>query len=267
MTVDLKNPRHQNKVGDVCSAQEYANSLGADLFQIVWETKEFQSEKHRSVEEVVKYAKTYCNTESLETKPLVMADVSDNPGSGHYGDATNLLRGLVDSDLTDIVFYAIYDPNAVLDGQRIGVGNVGEILLGGKTDPMAGGPPLRLSGKVVALMDGCFQTFGPMGFGGVWQNYGLSMLFRVRNTIDVIVISNNGQLLDLAQITSLGCDPLHKQIIAVKSKQHFRACLEPVAGEIATVDGGGLGSVILSKGDYKHVRRPIWPLDNIESFP
>ena len=66
------------------------------------------------------------------------------------------------------------------------------------------------------ITNGRFQTFGPMGGGGVWQWFGLSTLLRVNNTIDIIVISNNGQLLDIAQITSLGCDPIRYNVICVK---------------------------------------------------
>ncbi len=137
---------------------------------------------------------------------------------------------------------------------------------------------------MVSVTDGHFRTFGPMGFGGQWQNFGLSVLFRVcrlidaaqlqcemskyegnseecNGEIDVILISNNGQLLDVAQISSMGVDISHKKIVCVKSKQHFRACLTPLASEIVAVDGGGLGHQILCGGEYQHVRRPIWPLD------
>ena len=111
----------------------------------------------------------------------------------------------------------------------------------------------------MTVSDGHFPAYGIMG-GGVWQNFGLSVLLRVLG-VDIIIISNNNQILDLAQITSLGCDPLHKDTIAVKSNHHFRACLGPIAREIVTVNGGGLGSFILSGGRYERVRRPIWPLD------
>lgn len=207
------------------------------------------------------------------TKPLVIADVMDNPGSGHYGDTTDLLRGLVDCEaneegyensrsasISDVVFYAIWDPQAVQAGITIGVGQSGVIHIGGRCNPAAGGGPLELYGKVVCITDGHFPTFGPMG-GGVWVNHGLSMVFRVGNNIDIVVISNNGQLLDIAQISSMGIDPLRKKIIAVKSKHHFRTCLAPLAHDIITVDGGGLGS-LCAKGEwYENVRRPIWPLD------
>lgn len=118
-----------------------------------------------------------------------------------------------------------------------------------------------VQGRVVTVSDGCFRAYGPI-LGGVWQNFGLSVLFRV-DGVDVAIISNNGQLLDIAQLTSLGVDPVHASTIAVKSNHHFRASLGPLATEIITVDGGGLGSVILKGGLYTRVRRPIWPLDDL----
>ena len=65
---------------------------------------------------------------------------------------------------------------------------------------------------------------------------------------------------------SLGCHPEDKQFIVVKSAHHFRADFGPIAearegGMIVTVDGGGLGSVILKTGKFERIRRPVWPLD------
>jgi microcystin degradation protein MlrC len=290
VTVDLKHKQFiNNATSDAhedkkTMAKQYAQQIAEEFMDYAWETRHIKTEIYRTVDQMVTYINNYlsdmpikdstsessssllCPSTSYQVtqKPIVIADVTDNPGSGHYGDATNILAGLIAANIPDVVFYAIFDPDAVLQGEKIGVGRTGSITLGGKYDPSCGGQPLTLTGKVISLTDGCFQTFGPMGFGGVWQNYGLSMMFRVENTsIDVIVITNNGQLLDLAQITSMGCDPLHRKVIAVKSKQHFRACLTPIAGDIITVDGGGLGSAILNGGEYKFARRPIWPLDQI----
>eukprot|EP01040_Poterioochromonas_malhamensis_P010911 gene10911-11891_t len=268
VTVDVSNPKHRSSSpsssDEVQAAKDYARGIADRCMDFVWETRHYKSENHHTVETAVTYAQDYVSKYNTINKPLVVADITDNPGSGHYGDATNLLRGMVEADLSDVIFYAIFDASAVLEGGvRIGVGNTGTISLGGRFDPSNGGAPLQLTGKVVAITDGCFPTYGPMGFGGCWQNFGLSMMFRVGRNLDIIVISNNGQLLDIAQITSLGCDPVYKKVIAVKSKQHFRAALTPIAGEIITVDGGGLGSVILTRGEYKNVRRPIWPLDEM----
>jgi microcystin degradation protein MlrC len=235
-----------------------AQKIAEEFMDYAWQTREFTAIHHRSIEDAVRYAK---EGEGKHDKPLIMADVTDNPGSGHYGDATNLLRAMIAAGLKNAAFYAIYDPQAVLDGLQIGVGNEGKITLGGKHDVNAGGGPLTLTGHVVAITDGKFQAFGPMG-DGVWRDLGLSMLFRVEG-IDIIAITNNTQATDTAQLTSLGCDPTRKWTVAVKSNHHFRAAFEPIGREVITVDGGGLGSLISRQGEYKKVRRPIWPLDKI----
>ena len=239
-------------------ADPAAQKIAEEFMDYAWQTREFTAIRHRSIEDAVRYAK---EGEGTHDKPLIMADVTDNPGSGHYGDSTNLLRAMIATDLKNAAFYAIYDPQAVQDALKIGVGKTGELTLGGKHDVNAGGAPLKLTGHVVAITDGKFQAFGPMG-GGVWRDLGLSMLFRVGG-IDIIAITNNTQATDTAQLTSLGCDPTRKSTVAVKSNHHFRAAFEPIGREVITVNGGGLGSMILSQGEYKKVRRPIWPLDKM----
>ncbi len=231
-------------------------AIAEEFIDYAWKTRDYVSVTNRSIADAVRHAKS---GEDQHDRPLVMADVTDNPGSGHYGDSTDLLRAMIAADLQNTAFYAIYDPQAVRDALTIGVGKVGAITLGGKHDPAAGGGPLTVSGHVVAVTDGVIQTFGPMG-GGVWRDYGLSALLRVGG-IEIVLISNNGQATDTAQMTSLGCDPTRKNTVAVKSNHHFRAAFEPLAREVITVDGGGLGSVILRNAAFKNVRRPIWPLD------
>ena len=190
--------------------------------------------------------------------------MTDNPGSGHYGDAVNLLSAMIGSDsepgLENVAFYSIFDADAVQQGVRIGVGNTGDIVLGGKHDPFAGGYPLPLKGLVVNITDGTCDARGPMATHVAPG--GPSMLFRVRG-VDIMVISNPGQPLDVAQLTALGCDFKTKSTVCLKSNHHFRASFGPLSRVINTVDGGGLGHVILQGGNYKNVRRPIWPLDDI----
>ena len=233
-----------------------AQAIAEDFMDHAWATREFASVKHRGVEAAVAYAK---ESEKTSGKPLLMAEVTDNPGSGHYGDATNLLRAMLAANLENAAFYAIFDPEAVQAGIAIGVGNTGHLSLGGHHDSAAGGPPIELRAHVVTLADGRYQAHGPMG-GGLWRNLGPSMLIRVGG-LDIAVISRNSQATDTAQMTSLGIDPTHKSVLCVKSNHHFRAAYEPLAREVITVDGGGLGSVILRSGGFRNVRRPIWPLD------
>ena len=64
-----------------------------------------------------------------------------------------------------------------------------------------------------------------------------------------------------SQAVALALSLAYAPTVAVKSNQHFRAAFEPLARAVITVDGGGLGSVILRNAAFKNVRRPIWPLD------
>jgi microcystin degradation protein MlrC len=239
-------------------ADAAAMAIAEELLDRAWATRDIVSLRLQSIADAVAHARA---GQEAADRPLVMADVTDNPGSGHYGDATDLLRAMVDADLRNAAFHAVYDPAAVQDAIRIGIGQTGPLSFGGRHDPAAGGGPLTLTGRVVALTDGRFQCFGPMG-GGVWRDYGPSCLFRVGG-IDIVLISNNGQANDLAQLASLGIDPSRKATIAVKSAHHFRAAFEPIAREVITVNGGGLGDAIRRGGAYRRVRRPIWPLDHI----
>lgn len=196
-------------------------------------------------------------------KPLVIADYADNPGAGAYGDDTTLLRAMVEANLSDVALHAICDPEAVREAQAAGVGNRVTLRLGGKVDPSIGGGPLTVTGHVAAITDGEMVLSGPVG-GGMRRSYGLSLLLRVGG-IEVIVISHNGQAIDLVQFTSLGIDPTRRSTIAVKSMQHFRAAFEPIAREIVEVDTGALCTKDFKSRPYTNIRRPIWPLDPIAS--
>ncbi|HEV8679257.1 MAG TPA: MlrC C-terminal domain-containing protein, partial [Stellaceae bacterium] len=160
-----------------------------------------------------------------------------------------------------VAFHAICDPEAVQEGMHAGIGPA-TLTLGGKTDPRMGGGPVTLSGEITHLANGKFIAYGPMG-GGLERDYGPSAVFRVGG-IDIILITNNGQAVDLAQFTSLGIDPSRYTTVAVKSMQHFRAAFEPIAREVILVDTGALCSEVYTPELFDKVRRPVWPLDPIE---
>src|SRR3984893_3536034 len=84
-------------------------------------------------------------------KPLGVADFTDNPGGGGYGDATAFLKGLVEAGVERVAFHAICDPEAVMAGMRAGVGIETTIALGGKTDPAMGGGTVEVSRRAAAF--------------------------------------------------------------------------------------------------------------------
>jgi microcystin degradation protein MlrC len=236
-------------------ARPHGQTIAEQFMDHAWATRDYESFKLLPVAEAVARAKDG----KPGDKPLVVADYTDNPGGGGYGDATAFLKGLVEAGVERVAFHAVCDPEAVMEGMRAGVGVPTTITLGGKTDPRMGGGPLTLTGEVTHLTNGKFIAYGPMG-GGLERDYGPSMVFRVGG-IDIIAISNNGQAVDLAQFTSLGIDPTRYTTVCVKSMQHFRAAFEPIAREIILVDTGALCSETYTPELFDKVRRPVWPLD------
>lgn len=94
--------------------------------------------------------------------PLIIADYADNPGSGAYGDATNLLAALLDAGVPDAVFAPVCDAEAAAALVAAGVGASVTLPVGRKCDPAFGGGPLLLSGRVQLVPDGHLIGDGPM---------------------------------------------------------------------------------------------------------
>jgi hypothetical protein len=95
------------------------------------------------------------------------------------------------------------------------------------------------------------------------------MVFPGRG-IDIIVITNNGQAVDLGQFTSLGIDPTRYRTVAVKSMQHFRAAFEPIARAVVGVDTGALCSEIYTPELFTQSPPPglgPWTRSPIRAYP
>lgn len=238
-------------------AADTAAQIADALCAAMWAERDASQESVLDPQQAAEIAASHPS--GKQAGPLILADVSDNPGDGAYADSTALLAALLDYGGDDILFGALHDPEAVRTAQAAGQGNTLALSLGGKSDPEFGGGPLHLSARVEYLSDGRFVCSGPM-WKGVSQSAGPSALLRI-NGIRVLVTSLATQALDLEIFRSNSVDPAAMRVVALKSTQHFRAAYTPIASGIFLVDSGGLASPQLDKLEYKRVPRPIHPLD------
>jgi len=192
--------------------------------------------------------------------PVVLADVADNPGGGGSGDGTVVLKTLIDMGARNVGFALIKDPEAVSEAIEAGVGATVTMKVGGKTDSFHG-PPVQVTGRVKTITDGLFVHKGPMGTGSKGE-VGRSVVLEV-DGIDLIVAERKMAPNDPEIFRRHGIEPTEKKVLVVKSRGHFRAAYEPFAKEIIEVDAPGVASPNLKQFPYKHVRRPIFPLDDI----
>jgi len=190
--------------------------------------------------------------------PLVLADFADNPGGGGYGDATKLLKAMIDSDLENAAFATIYDPETVRTCIDQGLGAHVVAAVGGRIDSRFG-EPVPVTGHVVVVTDGKFRLRGPM-MAGFPIDMGPTVVLKVGG-IDIFITSGRFQVYDRMVFEHARVDPTAKSVVVVKSAHHFRAAFEPIASDVILVDAGGLTSRNYRDLPYEKVRRPIYPLD------
>ena len=231
-------------------------SIADAIMDLVWRTRAATTLELVSLDDAITIARQADDS----GRPLVLADFTDNPGGGGYGDATKLLGRMIQADLQNAAFVPITDPDAVYQCQTAGVGAKLTLDIGGKMDPDFGAP-LKVMGTVERLGSGEFVADGPM-WKGLRMSMGACAVLSVGG-LEIVLASNRFQITDLQQFVSLGIDPLKKAVIGVKSAHHFRAAYQPIARKVLTVDAGGLTTPDFRRFAYHKVRRPIWPLDAI----
>ncbi len=240
------------------SAETRARAIARELIDDVWRRRDetVVNTAYRAIADGIAAARAGVGKKG----PLVLADGTDNPGGGGYNDTTPVLQALLDAKIDNVGFGTIYDPAAVQQAMKAGVGAEIDVVLGGHTDE-AMGKPVRARAVVKMLSDGVFKNDGPMN-AGVETSMGPTAVLRIGG-IDVVTISNRIQTIDLQVFLSQGIDPTAKSVLVVKSVQHFRAAYGPIARDIVLVDSGGICSPDISRLKFKKLRRPIWPLDGV----
>ncbi len=232
--------------------QALADGLADRLAATAWERRREFLHEALPVREAVARAL------AADGRPVILADIADNTGGGAAGDTTEILRELLRAGARQTTVACVWDPEAASACAAAGAGATITVKVGGKVDPSHGAPVL-VTGRVRTLSDGRFVHKGPM-FRGLEGRLGPTAVLDV-NDLKIILISLRWQTLDPEMIRFVGIDPAAERILVVKSSIHYRAAFEPLAHAIVEVDAPGLSSSNLARFTFKHVRRPIYPLD------
>lgn len=233
---------------DAALAQATAEEIG----RAMWDRREEFRVRLTPVDEAIEYA--------LRTGegPVILADGSDNPGGGAPCDGTVMLQALIEAGAPRSTVAIIRDPEAVARAIEAGVGQEVTLEVGGKTDDRHG-PTLTLTGYVRLIADGRFANRGVM-HRGVEADMGRTVVFVV-GEVEVILTEHRIQPYDCQALRCVGIEPRDRLLIGLKSAVHFRADFGPFAKAIFEVDTPGIHNPDVTKLDFRHLRRPIWPLD------
>tara|TARA_Y100000588_G_scaffold9520_1_gene10658 strand:+ start:217 stop:1710 length:1494 start_codon:yes stop_codon:yes gene_type:complete len=200
-------------------------------------------------------AKAMINTTG---RPVVIADVQDNPGAGATSDTTGVLKALVELKATRAVLALVNDPQTAATAHTLGIGAVFSAELGGKSGlPNMGSYSAQC--KVVALSKGEFAFSGAMYAGATAQLGPTALLKILEDGSDVLVVvgSKRCQCLDRAIFTHMGIDLEKLKIIAVKSTVHFREDFEPIAEFILHAEAPGTNYCRVGNIPYRRLRPEV----------
>ena len=240
------------------SGPEVAQALARDIARKAWADHHRYVPKLTSLEDAV--------AQAVETgldparRPLILADVADNPGGGGRGNTTWLLEALHTAGAKGVLLGIFNDAALAREAHALGEGATFDAVFNrDETAPFS--QRFEARATVKRLKDG--DCVGRRGFyAGRRMNLGPSALLDVGG-IAVVVISLRTQCADPVFFEMMGVDIAAARTVVVKSRGHFRAGFDEffASDQVVEVDAPGLTSPILSRFDFRHLPRPIFPID------
>lgn len=191
---------------------------------------------------------------------VILADVADNPGGGGRGNTTWILQALLDARVAGVLMGIFNEPSLAAQAHRAGEGADFAAVFN-SDEPAASATRLTVRARVLSLRDG--ECVGRRGlYAGRSMDLGPCALLEVGG-IKVAVVSIRTQCADPVFFEMFGEDISRARVIVVKSRGHFRAGFNEYFphSQVLDVDAPGLTSPILSRFEFKHLPRPIFPLD------
>ncbi|HEV2550199.1 MAG TPA: M81 family metallopeptidase [Stellaceae bacterium] len=250
-------------VSAICVAdgdREAAQRAADRLMELAWARREDFLYRGEPLEDAVARAK------AMREGPILLLDHADNVGSGGTEDVMTVLGEVIRQGLEDVAVAAVWDPEAVKQMGKAGVGATVTLKLGGKSDmPAIGrrGEPLQVTGRVRTITDGEWIVRGPM-YTGVTVTMGPTAVLDT-GKVQIVVVSRHHEPWDQGVFTSVGIDPKTKRYLLLKSRIHYRAGFAPLARATITCDGEGVTTSDNARLKFEHVRRPIFPLDRLNA--
>jgi microcystin degradation protein MlrC len=201
--------------------------------------------------------------------PVVLGDNCDSANSGGTDDDMTVIREVMKQGLTDVAVAPIRDPEVAAAMHAAGNGATITVDLGHKVQPVDGPTfkPLRVTGTVSGLYDGQLVVTGPV-FTGTRRDMGPCGCLTVGD-LQFVVTTERAEPFDCGIFEKLGINPREKQFLVLKGGLGFGPVYSEFAAEVLYCGGNGANKTVMqaaADGSYKHVRRPIFPLDEDVEF-
>lgn len=189
-------------------------------------------------------------------KPIILADVQDNPGTGGTSDTVGLLRALMAHKARGAVIGMIVDPPSAEAAMAAGEGAILERGIGAVVG-YADEKPVEAAWRVARLGTGVFTGTGPFYGGAKFQIGPMALLTDDKSGVSAVLACKRVQAADQEMFRHVGVEPARTPILALKSTVHFRADFQPIAETILTVQSPGAHITDPAEFPYRNLRQGI----------
>ena len=232
-----------------------ADRLTRELAELVWQVR------HRLVPApMLGPAEAFRQAAAAPGHPIVITDRADNVGGGATGDTTTLLQAALAhrADVDGLILAHLPDPEAVATLTTGEPGAVVTIDVGGKRGrPFSG--PVTITGRILCVSEGRINNDGGWGPEPT-VDVGRVVCLGVDN-VRLVLTERLIMGPQPSLFRKVGIEPFDAKIVTVKSGSGYKQTYGRVAKAILRADCPGAMSSNFNNFDFKHVPRPIFPLD------
>ena len=233
---------------------ELAQSLADELANKAWDLREqFWVMDSVSPDDAIREA---VGGEGL----VILADTGDSVYGGAPGDSTCLLKEMVRQKVACTALVPMVDPEALDIAIDAGIGNWVTLAVGGKWDNVFS-QPVEITGQVTAISSGLQVRLQGRGF----SDLGRTALIEIDGVKLVLLEKRSFSINQPILYTHLGLDVDEAQMVVVKTASNFQF-FAPWRQQLIRVDSPGTTQSNLHAFVWKHVPRPIYPLDELAEW-
>lgn len=241
--------------------KDAAEALAQRLAEEAWARRSRFVANLTALDEAVRRAKD-------SPVPLAFADVADNPGGGASGNTVWILEAFHKAGVDKALIGMLLDAPLAVEAHALGVGARFTARFNrdaAPDDPFS--KPFAAEATVRAVSDG--NVTGRRGiYAGTAMTLGRTVCLQVGG-LSVVVTEGRAQCADPVFFEHLGLDIGTARAVVVKSRGHFRGGFDEFFRheQVVEVDCPGLTSPILSRFAWKHLPRPVLPIDAAAQWP
>jgi len=230
-----------------------ANRLADEIADLDWSVRGYKvTQKLLSPSEAVKAARDSWLERLLGT--TMFCDLSDTVGTGSPGENTWILKALAEEGPDLISYVPVRDAEAVQQLWDVPLNQTVTISVGGKLEKVYN-RPYTFTGQLI------FK--GDIKDGG--RSSGRAVVLKNQGT-HLILTAEAPNTFAPSFFTSLGLDLMKADVVVAKNLFPFRIRFLQYNRKTFNVVSAGTTNIDVFQIDYKNINRPIYPLDDVDSW-